>query len=357
MKFEQLYPHQTPLDDQQASNFYSCKQEKKAWKDIPNFVIKSPELGRCQMCDAYTRWIDVRIGQYMCSEECDFQFWNAHSKKLLEHVKHEERELEVANRAKDAWKDIIIVVHNELPYLKQCIASLRRHTKNCTVYIWNNNSDEETARYLDGLMDTIEPGVFEYEIRHNPENIGFIEPNNTFAALGNGDYIILLNSDCMVFENWDKAMLGHLQEDPDLAEVGYLGGALDAEGKGIRSGRYGYDIDFVCGFALCVSRDTYNQFGLFNKQLRFAYGEDSDLSLRLKAAGKKILALYTNLVFHHGNKTVNKVSKQGTVIALKETFEANHRYIKTKWRHYLENDRVLLDKTSTTWRGTDASIS
>ncbi|CAE7860192.1 KCND2 [Symbiodinium microadriaticum] len=366
MKFEQLHPHQMPVDERVPAPLQAFKQGKKSFtdkpelerdpeKDIPNFVIKSPELGRCQMCDSYTRWMDVRLGQYMCSEECDFQFWNTHAKKLVEHMEHEHREAEVASRAKDAWKDIIIVVHNELPYLQQCVESIRRHTKNCTLYIWNNNSDEDVQSYLDGLMNVIEPGVFEIEVRHHPENIGFIEPNNTFAELGDGDYIILLNSDCMVFEGWDKTLLGHLQDDPDLAEVGYLGGALDGEGKGIKAGRYGYDIDFVCGWCVCISRDTYEEFGLFNKQLTFAYGEDSDLSLRLKAADKKILALYTNLVLHHGNKTVNRVSRQGTISTLKETFEANHRYVKEKWRDYLENDRVLLNKSSITWRGKEAS--
>lgn len=357
MKFEQLSPQQTPLDEQVQVIFKDSLEIELDEKDKFS-VIKAPELGRCHICDAYTRWIDIRLGQYMCSEECYYNFWNSHLKKLEQHLKHERFELEVVNCAVDAWKDIIIVVHNELPYLKQCIESIRRHTKNCTLYIWNNNSDKDVQNYLDGLMNLVEPGIFEFEIRHHPENIGFIEPNNTFAELGEGDYIILLNSDCMVFENWDKMMLGHLQSDPDLAEIGYLGGALDAEGKGIKSGRYGYDIDFVCGYALCISRDTYNEFGLFNKQLTFAYCEDSDLSLRFKAAGKKILALYSNLVFHHGNKTISRVSNQGTVSTLKETFEANHRYIKQKWHHYLENDRVLLNKNSKTWRASsnDESI-
>jgi len=349
MKFEQLHPYHTFLCDRVENQFTINSTT------IPNFAIKAPELGRCQLCDAYTRWMDARIGHYICSDECQNRFWESCSKKLQEHFEIEKQEAEVASRSRDAWKDIIIVVHNQLPYLKACIESLRRHTKNCTVHIWNNNSDEDMVQYLDGLMNTIKPNEFEYEIHHHPENAGFIEPNNSMAALGKGEYIILLNSDCVVFEGWDQLMLGHLQADPDLGEVGYLGGALDAEGKGIRSGRYGYDIDYVCGFGLCISRDAYDEFGLFNKQLRFAYGEDSDLSLRLKTAGKKILALYSPAMLHYGNKTVSRVQKEGTVDTLKETFEANHQFIKMKWADYLKNDRVLLNKNSVTWRGKDSN--
>ena len=77
--------------------------------------------------------------------------------------------------------------------------------------------------------------------------------------------------------------------------------------------------------------------------MKFAYCEDTDLSLRLKEAGHKIYALYAPLVHHYQNKTIKTVEKEGEV-DVRASFEHNHEYIKLRWSHYLENDRVMLHR-------------
>ena len=162
------------------------------------------------------------------------------------------------------------------------------------------------------------------------------------AEIGTGDYIIPLNSDTKVFEQWDTAMLAHLQNNSNVKQVGYWGGHLGSDGRGF-GGDNGANVDYIPGWCFCISRNTFNEFGLFNKQLRFAYCEDADLSLRLKEAGHDIYALHAPLVYHYQNKTINEVEKEGE-IDIRSTFEHNHKYIQSRWQNYLENDRVLLKR-------------
>lgn len=248
-------------------------------------------------------------------------------------------ELKFANEFEDKSKDIIIVVHDQLPYMKVCVESLFKHTKNFHLYIWDNASEPDMDEYLKELMYKYPNQV---DVMKSDANIGFIQPNNEMVAWGNGDYIILLNSDTKVFEGWDGALLGFLQHNPIVRQIGYLGGVIDEEGKGYRAD-FGYNIDYVSGFCSCLSRKTYNEFGLFDQELKFAYCEDADLSFRLKEAGFHVYALHLMLVHHFENKTIRKVQAEGT-IDVAASFQHNHEYLCKKWNHYIKDCRVDLTK-------------
>jgi hypothetical protein len=62
------------------------------------------------------------------------------------------KELAIANSCPEYSKDIIIVVHDQLPYLKACIESIQANTNNYHLYIWDNASQPDTQEYLDTLM-------------------------------------------------------------------------------------------------------------------------------------------------------------------------------------------------------------
>jgi len=341
MKFEIKYPDTAPTERIEFE--YS-------------FVTRDPKLGQCFECGSFTRWIDVKLQKHVCSEECGNKIWRQareHSRagQLDEMKKEMEAELKAAVMAENKWKDIIIVVRDQLEYFKQCIESVRAHTHNYTLYIWDNDSGPETKQYIERLQAeflSIENPDWSLEVWTMDANMGFIEPNNRLAEVGTGDYIILLNSDTKVFEHWDTAMLGFLQNNPDYRQVGFWGGHLSSDGRGF-GGDNGAEIDYIPGWCFCIERKTtYAEFGLFNKQLKFAYCEDADLSLRLMEAGHKIYALYIPLVYHYQNKTINEVHKEGQ-IDVQATFEHNHRYIMNRWKEYLETKRVLLNK------GTDSN--
>lgn len=255
-------------------------------------------------------------------------------------------ELRVMAQAKDASKDILIVVHNQIEFVQNCVKSIRKATKNYRLLIWNNASDAETTSYLNSIegSDTV--------VHHSDENLGFGEPNNRLAVESTADYLILLNSDTQVFDGWDRAMIGHLQVNESCAQVGYLGCLLDDKGFGGRAD-WGSEIDYIAGFCCCISRETYRQFGLFDPAYRFAYCEDADLSLRLQAADRGIYALHLLLVHHFENQTIKSVVKEGKIDTM-STFLGNHDVLRTRWAKYLAHKRVDIRKDSTHASGQDA---
>jgi O-antigen biosynthesis protein len=255
---------------------------------------------------------------------------------IQEHLRiyHDEMimELRWTQAALNASKDILIVVHNQCEFIQKCIESIQKTTTNYQLYIWDNASDEETKEYLRSLDDVV---LVEY-----PTNIGYGEPNNKLADMGVGEYLILLNSDTVVFPLWAEALLGCLQHNPQYAQVGYLGGRLDANGMGGRAD-WGSKIDYIMGFCSCISRYTYAKCSLFDPAYEFAYCEDADLSLRLQSLGAEIYALHLMLVHHHENKTIKAIVKEGKIDVTK-TFYRNHDILKQRWSSYLASCRADL---------------
>lgn len=250
---------------------------------------------------------------------------NAISRYYLEHNASEiKEELLTARQYQPVEKDIVIVVHDQLDCIADCIASIRRNTKNYRLYIWDNASREDTASYLRSITEAT--------LERSEENLGFIVPNNRLAAMGKSPYVILLNSDTIVRSGWDETMIAWLQTHPKVAAVGCQGGLLDANmiGTGISAG---FNVDYLCGWCVCFPRTIYNEFGLFDEvNLEFAYGEDSDFSLRLKEGGYQIYAMFSDLVLHLQARTSLAVQHERDMGV---TFAKNHRYLAEKWKHYV----------------------
>lgn len=223
-------------------------------------------------------------------------------------------------------KDILIVVHSQYEYISKCINSIFKNTKNFNIHIWNNASDKRTTEYLSKISKQKNIRLYS-----SKQNLGFIVPNNEMIKNAKCPYIILLNSDVEVLPDWDNVLIGWLKKNPNVFQTGYTGGYLSKQGRGIRFGK-GANVDYICGFCFCIAKSTYQKFGLFDdKNLKFAYCEDSDFSLRLRSKNKKIYACYSNLVIHHENKTVRNVSRK---INMAKFIHNNQNYIKSKWSKY-----------------------
>jgi GT2 family glycosyltransferase len=228
------------------------------------------------------------------------------------------QELTALKSCGSVQKDILLVVKDQYKCVKNCIESILANTNCFNLYVWDNGSREQTATYLQNI-DNIH--LFRKEC-----NEGFIKPNNYLASQGNSPYLILLNSDTIVKPLWDAALIGWLKTHPKVAQVGYMGMKMNADIS------YGYDIDFISAWCTCISRETYNQFGLFDEEnLEFAYSEDADLSFRLQEAGHEIYALYLRLVDHLGNQTIKALIEEEGEEKFRITSEKNRKYLNQRW--------------------------
>ena len=220
----------------------------------------------------------------------------------------------IAHTYQPVSKDILIVTYNQPTYLKQCIKSIEDATEQYQIYVWDNGSNY----WLEDHPDI--------KVTRSRSNEGFIIPNNQLIAQGNSPFVILLNDDTVVYPGWDKAMIGHIQSI-GTAQVGYVGGWLDENAKGSRFG-WGGGVDYIPGWCFAIPRTTYEKFGLFDEEFKFAYCEDADFSLRLTAAGERIYALHLGLVHHYENATIQAVAEKSD---RSTSFRKNHAVLRERW--------------------------
>ena len=136
MKFEEKF------EDKGPHSFKSTK------------ILKEDSLGTCDYCQGFTRWKDSVLNLLVCSEECCAELWKDTKQEQNKDSEMMKRELENAEtwmETKSATKDIIIVVRDQLDYLKSCIESIENNTENYKLFIWDNASSEPTKKYLEEL--------------------------------------------------------------------------------------------------------------------------------------------------------------------------------------------------------------
>ena len=91
---------------------------------------------------------------------------------------------------------VIIVNYNVEHFLDQCLDSVQRASKNCSleVLIVDNKS-------VDGSLAMLTEKYPDYPVIANQENVGFSCANNQAMRIAQGEYVLLLNPDTVV-ETW-----------------------------------------------------------------------------------------------------------------------------------------------------------
>jgi len=197
------------------------------------------------------------------------------------------------------------------------------------IVVDNNSSDDSCNMVRDRFADVV--------LIENKENVGFAKANNQGVAIAKGEYICILNPDTVVSENLFSSIL---EEISSLDQLGVLGvklidgsGGFLPESKrnipspltslkrlfGIRLAKakdyYAThikesdrgNVDVLVGAFLISKRDTYLQVGGFDEDY-FMYGEDIDLSYKMKKNGFNNYYLGNYSVIHYkGESTVRNV--------------------------------------------------
>lgn len=221
---------------------------------------------------------------------------------------------------------IAVLAHNRLDLTRQCLESIfaSEHSR-AEIVVVDNASTDMTLEYLHSLGPQVEA------IR-NDTNTG-TDGWNRALAFAHGTYFVVLNNDVIVKGDWLAQMREPFLDDPQMALVGgrnfpcYLneagvGGGCAEDGKE----------DYVEASCLMGLTHLLRKHGLFDKDYRFAYCEDADLSLRMRKRGYHIAHVAASIV-HLGTQTVPVAVKEGIDI---EGFHAiNHVTLRRNWGTYL----------------------
>lgn len=237
---------------------------------------------------------------------------------------------------------IVLVLFNQAELTYQCLRSLRLALdRPAEVIVVDNASTDDTAALLDRL-----DGV---RIVRQPENLHFVRGVNAGAALATGQALLLLNNDTRVQPGAIAAAWARLAAEPDVGAVGgrivLLDGTLQEAGSLIRSdgtaegygrGRdpwdpefqFRRDVDYASGAFLMLRRELFERLGRLDEAFAPAYYEETDLCMRLRAAGFRVA--YEPAVEVHHFEFGSAESSQAALDlqrAHRETFEARHRAV------------------------------
>lgn len=230
---------------------------------------------------------------------------------------------------------IIIVTFNSEEFIRKCINSILRHTKDVEyeIIVIDNNSQDQTVQILYNEFPDI-------RLIRNTKNTGFAAANNKGIIRSKGEYIYFLNPDSELEHNAILEMCNFLKRTPDAGAVGsrieYFDGSLQLSCRrfpnyiNVFFGRRSIfrslfprnklsrsymmedinytveqPVDWVMGASMMVKRDIVFDIGLFDEDY-FLFVEDTDLCMRMHKKNMKTYYLPTAKVKHYHGGSVKK---------------------------------------------------
>jgi GT2 family glycosyltransferase len=216
---------------------------------------------------------------------------------------------------------VVVVTWNALPWLEQCLDSVRGRD----VVVVDHGS-------TDGTLELVRERYPEVRVIEQ-ENKGMGGGNNAGMRAADGRYFFLLNSDAWVVDDGLDKLVAFADEHPEAAVVGpkllNTDGTLQRSARGeptlwrlateylfirklapgskrlnpLYRGDFDHDrieeVDWLFGPALLVRREAADAVGLFDEDF-FMFSEEVDWMTRFRRAGWKVLFFPEAEVVHVG---------------------------------------------------------
>jgi len=229
---------------------------------------------------------------------------------------------------------IIIPNFNGLGLLRDCVASIRRHTSlPYEIIVVDNGSKDGSVEYC---------ARERLKLISLPGNRGFPAACNFGLQAASGDDLMLLNNDTQATPNW----LDHLQRCLHSADdIGIVGPVTNyASGKQQIAEPFTSIADFAArynnpdpgkwqttarlvGICLLFRRELIEQIGLLDERFGQGHFEDDDLCYRTRLSGRRLLIAGDVFLFHHGSSSFKKETRT----AVQDLLRHNRQLFIDKW--------------------------
>ncbi len=209
---------------------------------------------------------------------------------------------------------VVIPNYNGMAYLQDCLGSLKKQDGNFDIIVVDNGSKDESCSY-------IKESFPEVVLIALPENLGFCRAVNIGIKAAGTPYVLLLNNDVKVKEDFVKNLEQSLEQKKDYFSIGAkmvsmkepdkmddagdfycaLGWAF-ARGKGRPEKDYqkSGQVFSACAGAAIYRKKILEEIGYFDEN-HFAYLEDVDIGYRAKIYGYKNGFCHNAVVLHAGS--------------------------------------------------------
>jgi GT2 family glycosyltransferase len=206
---------------------------------------------------------------------------------------------------------VIIVTYNSASYISQCLDAVYQNTEALFEAIVYDNASS------DGTQGLVRDRFPEAKLIEGATNIGFAAACNHGGVIAQGEYLAFINPDAMVLPGWLPPLITVLQTDPSAGavtpqitftdrpeivntcgnEIHFSGIAYCREyGAPVSEGRP-REVGAISGTAFVIRKRLFQELGGLETSF-FMYYEDTDLSLRIRCAGLRCMAVYSSKVGH-----------------------------------------------------------
>ncbi len=232
---------------------------------------------------------------------------------------------------------VIIVSYNVSAFLEQCLLSVRRALRGIDGEVWvvdNCSSDDS--------VDMVRRRFPEVRLIANDENAGFAVANNQAIRRSKGEYVLLLNPDTLLEEDVFRQCLCFMDEHPEAGAMGVR--LVDGSGRYLPESKRGFPtlgvsfckmtglsalfprsayfngyylghldpeqthaVEVLAGCFMFIRRRALERAGLLDEAF-FMYGEDIDLSYRIRQAGFQNYYYPSARVLHYKGESTQKDS-------------------------------------------------
>lgn len=220
---------------------------------------------------------------------------------------------------------IILLGFNRRRFIDDCLSSVLDQDLDAPyeVIFVDNGS-------VDGSPAYVRERYPQVRVIENGRNTGYAEGNNIGYRASHGEFVVFLNDDTVVHRAWLRELIAAVESSPDVAAAhaniiqpwypefdGIEQRADAAAAYTSEANRLGYisyrklpstdrlyDTIFLHGVCIILRRSVAEQMDYIFDPDFFAYAEDLDLGLRVRALGYRSVAAPKAVVYHkHALKT------------------------------------------------------
>jgi N-acetylglucosaminyl-diphospho-decaprenol L-rhamnosyltransferase len=266
---------------------------------------------------------------------------------------------------------VIIVNYRVRYFLELCLYSVSKALANieAEIIVVDNHSG-------DGSLEALVPLFPAVQFIANEENAGFATANNQALRRARGEYVLFLNPDTILPEDYARICLDFLRDKPRAGGLGVR--MIDGGGRFLKESRRGFPSPWVAfcklsglsalfprsrrfagyylghlpekgshpapvlsGACLLIRRSVLEIVGAFDERF-FMYAEDIDLSFRMEQAGYQNFYTSGTTVIHFKGESTQKDSRY-----IRQFYKAMSQF---RRKHFNRGFHALFNK------GVDAAI-
>ncbi|MBF0528042.1 MAG: hypothetical protein HQK55_01980 [Deltaproteobacteria bacterium] len=243
----------------------------------------------------------------------------------------------------------ILFLKNINPVLK----TFKKFSKSVNFILRSNmpNIDEPTLNEIKALIDfhnDQNSGISSRFIL-SPLNLGYGKGHNANFQEQESDIFVILNDDIQIKDiNWIENAINILREQKAgmISDSNSPNTFIECLGNGKNaSSKIDIGLNYTEGSVLIIKSKVFKFLGGFDEGYKYAYFEDSDLSLRAQSAG--FLINFVPILHEHARgSSSNNIPKQ----VINSLIEHNRARFLFRWKGPLESgvitNRILLDLTT-----------